>query len=115
MVCNQEVVDLVGGADFISEVGRRCCFRTGGLVLLQLLHRFLEGIEPGVLGRVEVISRLDASVDMVTKVVRRGHLKNVSIEREHLWLNIVKQIGLLHVGSEDFNRYLLEELLDLKF
>lgn len=52
---------------------------------------------------------------MLTKVVWGCKFKQVCVKRWHFRLDIVKQVGLLHVTAVDLDWHLFEELCEHKF
>lgn len=52
---------------------------------------------------------------MLTQVVRGCKFKQVGVKRWHFRLNVVKQVGLLHVAAVNLDWNLFKELCQHKF
>lgn len=52
---------------------------------------------------------------MLTQVVRRRQLEKVGVECGHRGLDVVEQVGLLHVAAINLHRDLFEELGQREF
>lgn len=54
-------------------------------------------------------------INMLTQVVWGRKFEQVGVKRWHFRLDIVKQVGLLHMAAVDLDWYLFEELCQRKF
>ena len=64
------------------------------LQLLVLLHHIIKFVRFIL---VVSLSHFNGSVDMLFKVGWGSQLEQVSVKSRHLWLNVIKEISLLHV------------------
>ena len=111
LLAEEEVVKLVLLEFVASEFGG--AFLVELDVLLVVFH-FLNGFVQNILAGVFVLNNLlrgqSCLVSVLAQVVGRGHVEQVCVECWHLRLNVVEQVGLLHVASVDLHGHFIEEL-----
>ena len=85
------------------------------LALLQLLVGLHHVVLSLLLELIQVLSFIHCCVHMGFEVCLRSQLKDISVEGRHLWLDVVEQIGLLHVRSLHLDWNLLKHLFHCEF
>ena len=80
-----------------------------------LLHLSLELFETVLVLSAKLVGDLHGGMYMRSEIVLACELEHVSVESGHLWLNVIEEVGLLHVGALYLHGNLLKELSDGQF
>lgn len=115
MLRQQEIVNFVDCRILVpclhQSLLQRITFACIGFQLLVCFHELLLALR---LRCRQLLRSLDGLVNVRAEVIWRHQLEHIGVESWHTGLNVVEEVGLLHVRSVDLNRYFLEEFLDLQ-